>query len=478
MHVSSILRRTLPLLVAISVQVVQEGNTEPLELWNRTFIGAPGASPLGIATNGNGSGIYVLYRESLIDGDSAKSVLTVTGRSGDSLHTTQAPAWAEKINGFGSFHLSGIDPQTPNRLNVMRLGGETASYALPHNSQFFELIDPWWGYQDGAILGYDLEERRPFVFRFSPPQLEWYRQIESESAIKACDIGWSHENDGFVVAANVDTQGVNQIVVSKIGCEAGDVEWQNYYGAEGDSVLKLLEYYSARTGLFVSTTDDQYKIIYLADGGDFDEQSEPFDLEYHPSDAIYEYPSESLIVVGDDGRNCWISKVSPEGRVMWDTSYADVYPRGTARVWPAQGSWKAVFCMESRNALDSTLTDIRVIRYDTAPEAVEDEVDPPDSHLLLSAFPNPFNSSTTISFSLPSASASASLRVFGLDGRLVKELWTGGDAYPTSERQAGRLSYAGEHKVIWDASGLAAGVYIVRLQADNRAVSQKVVLMR
>jgi len=95
----------------------------------------------------------------------------------------------------------------------------------------------------------------------------------------------------------------------------------------------------------------------------------------------------------------------------------------------------------------------------------------------LQLFPNPFNSSTTISFSLPSSSSS-SLRVYGLDGRLVRELWTGGDAHPTSERQAGRLSYAGEHKVVWDASSLSAGVYLIRLESSSHTATQKVVLMK
>jgi len=92
-----------------------------------------------------------------------------------------------------------------------------------------------------------------------------------------------------------------------------------------------------------------------------------------------------------------------------------------------------------------------------------------DSPFQLSTFnfqlhPNPFNSSTTISFSLPSSSSS-SLRVYGIDGRLVVELVNG------------KLS-AGEHKVVWDASSLAAGVYLLRLEAGGEVAAKKVVVVK
>jgi len=95
-----------------------------------------------------------------------------------------------------------------------------------------------------------------------------------------------------------------------------------------------------------------------------------------------------------------------------------------------------------------------------------------------SAYPNPFNGQTTIRFSTGPINREATLRVYGLDGRLVKELWTGGDAYPTEERQAGRLSYAGEHSVIWNAEGLPGGVYLIRLEAGKDVRTMKAILLR
>jgi len=97
----------------------------------------------------------------------------------------------------------------------------------------------------------------------------------------------------------------------------------------------------------------------------------------------------------------------------------------------------------------------------------------PSSLDLCPPFPNPFNSSTTIQFSTGPINREAALRVYGVDGRMVKELWKGG-----SQSVSQRSLYAKEYKVIWDASDLAAGVYVVRLEAMGETTARKIVLMK
>jgi len=101
----------------------------------------------------------------------------------------------------------------------------------------------------------------------------------------------------------------------------------------------------------------------------------------------------------------------------------------------------------------------------------------PYALFLAPPYPNPFNSTTTISFGL-SKLAPTRLAVFDIQGRLVQELWTGRDAYPTGSRQAGRLSYAGEHKVVWDASGVGAGVYLIRLESGGKTAAVKALVVK
>ena len=84
--------------------------------------------------------------------------------------------------------------------------------------------------------------------------------------------------------------------------------------------------------------------------------------------------------------------------------------------------------------------------------------------------PNPFNPSTTISFTLPGECA-VRLEVYDVSGRLVARLVDGA-----------RLS-AGPHDVEWngrDVSGRAAasGIYVYRLVAGKETISRKMVLLR
>jgi hypothetical protein len=83
---------------------------------------------------------------------------------------------------------------------------------------------------------------------------------------------------------------------------------------------------------------------------------------------------------------------------------------------------------------------------------------------LLAPHPNPFNPSTTLSFTLPRASA-VTLRLYDVLGRQVHVLADG--MYAT-----------GRHEFVLDASGLAGGLYFCRLDASGFHAVQKLVLMK
>ncbi len=82
----------------------------------------------------------------------------------------------------------------------------------------------------------------------------------------------------------------------------------------------------------------------------------------------------------------------------------------------------------------------------------------------LSAYPNPFNPTTTLSFTLPSSSPVV-LDVFDVLGRSIYQ------------KHFERMS-AGEHRERFDASEFASGVYFARMQAGNATRVQKLLLMR
>ena len=88
----------------------------------------------------------------------------------------------------------------------------------------------------------------------------------------------------------------------------------------------------------------------------------------------------------------------------------------------------------------------------------------PTEVTLYSAAPNPFNSTTSIRYFLPS-SAEVRLNVYNSVGRLVQTLNDG-------------LVQAGHNRTTLQGTDLPAGVYLIRLEAGKAVRSMKVVLLK
>ncbi len=104
--------------------------------------------------------------------------------------------------------------------------------------------------------------------------------------------------------------------------------------------------------------------------------------------------------------------------------------------------------------------------YLTAPE---DEVAPPVQEILLSNYPNPFNPTTTISFSIPKDDK-VELKVYNIRGQLVKTL-------------VNDNLEAGKHEVIWNGKdtqnrSVGSGVYLYRLEAGGKSIVRKMLMLK
>lgn len=81
-----------------------------------------------------------------------------------------------------------------------------------------------------------------------------------------------------------------------------------------------------------------------------------------------------------------------------------------------------------------------------------------------SSFPNPFNPTTKISYSLPYAS-NVIIKVFDIMGRLIKEL--------VNDHKS-----AGYYSVIFNGSNLASGIYFYKIETEKSVIVNKIVLIR
>ncbi len=88
----------------------------------------------------------------------------------------------------------------------------------------------------------------------------------------------------------------------------------------------------------------------------------------------------------------------------------------------------------------------------------------PTAFSLAQNYPNPFNPTTTFEFKLPQA-GQVRLAVFDLSGRLISTVVDG-------------FRNAGVHKVTFDGTGLASGIYLYRMAAGDFTASGKMMLLK
>ena len=126
----------------------------------------------------------------------------------------------------------------------------------------------------------------------------------------------------------------------------------------------------------------------------------------------------------------------------------------------AYGPWE-MYCFHPFISQSLTWYSWR-IELITSTDAVEEKALFPTEYAISGAYPNPFNSSVAIEYSIPEVSQ-VKLDVYDICGRRVSALFDGEQA-------------AGYYRAVWDGTDnrgtkLSSGVYLFRLSAGERQVA-------
>ena len=116
---------------------------------------------------------------------------------------------------------------------------------------------------------------------------------------------------------------------------------------------------------------------------------------------------------------------------------------------------------ESTNSFTTTGRD--TINLGTSTAVTDKNI--PDKFNLLQNYPNPFNPSTTIDYSLANE-ASVTLTIFNSLGQQIAILLNNVRKSP------------GNHSILFNASGLTSGTYFYRLQANDKILTNKMLLLK
>jgi hypothetical protein len=185
--------------------------------------------------------------------------------------------------------------------------------------------------------------------------------------------------------------------------------------------------------------------------------------------------SFKLYLRNDDSTNM-VPAVTAEISTI-DTNVTNISAfNNTVNIAPGQVSSPSLNAVFTQNNPDSIDFKVQIFsnnsffwsdsfRVNIPPSGIaENETNLPIEYTLNQNYPNPFNPSTSIEFNLPK-SGKVSLKIFNILGEEVTTL------------VSDRLS-AGSYSYEWDASNLASGVYLYRLQAGDNVKTKKMIIMK
>lgn len=136
--------------------------------------------------------------------------------------------------------------------------------------------------------------------------------------------------------------------------------------------------------------------------------------------------------------------------------------------WPVDDSSKSP-CIDTGDPSspldpDSTRADMGALYFNQRPDDIDDTRIIPAKYLLLESYPNPFNSSTTIRYTVLTAGP-VTLDIYDILGRKVQTL------LDISQP-------AGEYQSVWQADKVGSGLYFAKLKAGGQSKSTKLILLK
>ena len=190
-------------------------------------------------------------------------------------------------------------------------------------------------------------------------------------------------------------------------------------------------------------------------------------VEYDDGKFVQQTTDNGFIVVGSTqsygagSRDVWLIRTDLTGDTVWTQTYG-----GTE----AEDGWSVDVTSDGGYIVTGVTheeghSNLLLVRLGPDIVGVEEESDAvPQNFTLYQNHPNPFNPVTTIRYSLPQ-SGDVSLIIYNLLGEEIVRLIDGEQS-------------AGYHTVTWDASKMASGVYLYRLQAGDFVRTRKMVLLK
>ena len=296
-------------------------------------------------------------------------------------------------------------------------------------------VMPDWTHKDSTVMvGPDLVDHMDRNINYH--HNVWYHSKELTDFMTTTE-PWSWEVSTTVLDTATDGTVDTTITVATVGDTMTALAWQSQ-GVDDSTKAAIAQ----NRGISIDATNIN------ADPG----------IRLHPNYI------ETQLARTWDFRDNLKSDTAPFNTVWWtyepDGSYIGV-------AWPVENKFYNMSYDKASAAATASATGGMVgdQRWFAMTElSVDEDVIAPKTFTLEQNYPNPFNPTTTIAFSLNTASP-VKLTVFDILGQEVATL--------VNENKS-----VGSHKVQWRANTMPSGVYYYRLEADGISKTHKMVLMK
>ncbi len=169
--------------------------------------------------------------------------------------------------------------------------------------------------------------------------------------------------------------------------------------------------------------------------------------------------------------NFYLVRVDSEGEELWSTVFGTRYEDQCFDLLQVDDggfvlAGKVSFEIDEDDGFFDE-PNMGLVKTSPDPNDVPTLLDPafPSEFAVQPAYPNPFNSNTTIRYQLPQ-SQPVTMRIYDVHGREVTTLLVN------------KQLQAGSHQMVWNATNQPAGQYFVTLKADENVSVRNVVLVK
>ncbi|MBT7616028.1 MAG: T9SS type A sorting domain-containing protein [Calditrichaeota bacterium] len=279
-----------------------------------------------------------------------------------------------------------------------------------------------------------------------------YGQVPSEgfSLNHSDDGGYSWSEPETMVSIFDDGFEGGTLTEAQIVAGPDDIVWMAFAGKLGETDLEPPEINNVEVNTFTSNEDWVISADVADELHDISSVRAKFS-NLHPQDPNIDWAYAEP----------YLSRPAEDN---FQTYYFSVPVDATVRLNLAEGDsvWFIIEAMDEINNLAMTWENLIINNVGWL--GLNDQANVPTQLSLGSNYPNPFNSTTVIPFSVDKP-MDVNLSVYNISGRLIQTLQTG-------------LLNAGHHQVIWDGKDVSAGIYIVRMQTSANTFFSKMTLIK